>query len=75
MIKSSHIIKTFLSKPLLFLVKLTKLYPTLRMDVKSLHILCKTGLKSMRCSQVTGKYARDYKKAQSKCLRACRGVA
>ena len=43
-----------------------KLYPTLRMDVMSLHILCQAGLKVTRFCQVGGKYMRDYKKAQLK---------
>ena len=52
----------------------TELYPTLRMNVMSPCILCPTWLKRTRCCQVPGKYARDFKKAQLKCLRACRDV-
>ena len=50
----------------------TNLYPTLRMDVMLLRILCQAGLKRMRCCQVTGKYALGYKKTQLKCWCACR---
>ena len=42
------------------------------MDLMSQRILCLTGLKRVRCGQVTRKYARDYKKAQLKSFRACR---
>ena len=48
----------------------TKLYPTLRMDVMSLRILCWAGLK--RHCQFMTKYARDYKKMWFIRLPACR---
>ena len=53
---------------------ITDLYPTLRMDVMSPHILCQVGLKCACCCQVAGKYVCDYKKAQLKGLHTCRGA-
>ena len=41
---------------------ISKLDPTLRMDVMSLRILCYAGLKCGGCCQFAGKYAHDYKR-------------
>ena len=43
------------NKILRVIKKKHKLYPTLRMDVMSLHILCEAGLKHAYCCQFTGK--------------------
>ena len=50
----------------------TKLYPTLRMNVMLLHILCYAGLKRTHCWHFTGKYVCNHKKGQLKHWCACR---
>ena len=42
----------------------TKLHPTLRMDVMSLRLSSYAGLKHVCCCQFAGKYARHYKKTR-----------
>ena len=54
--------------------EISKLDPTLRMDVMSPGIVCQAGMKRVRCRQVAGKYACNYKKVQLKHLRACKDV-
>ena len=50
----------------------SKLYPTLKMDVMSAHILSKAGLEREHCYQYAGEYASDYKMTRLKRWLACR---
>ena len=48
------------------LLQFYKLYPTLRMSVMSLHILCYAGLECMHCCQFARKNVRGFKNVQLK---------